>query len=605
MPDHQAKPPLQLFYSYSHKDEEFRNELEVHLWGLKRQGLILGWHDRKIGAGADWSQEISRNLESSHIILLLISANFIASEYCYEKEMRRAMEKHDAGESRVIPVIIRNVDNWQAAPFGRLQAVPKDAKPVSKWPDRDEAWVDVTRSIRLACNELHEIMLIQSVSPSLVEKSFRPEHDSIALSGKTIELINPSDETLAPLNRINSVTADISYGQVAGVHGNRLPAYPQGTKRNIDEVLEVMNRAGREQGETVEELRAGDVSISRVDLLVKKSILLQAEAEEIQLDKSLPEEERMAAHRERIKESYDLLREANKLDPVNTEVLLYMAQLLMVLTPEDAGDEERILNRIRKLLNEPKDEKEEFRLARATYLLSVTKRPPDTALLREARNVFTRLGQTKWVKQCDELLKTSGALDAEAKGNMTDINVLWQTVKKWGDVFSQPKAGANAAPPAKPTPQQPSAPPVQQPEREAVQRPQPAPPQQQAAHPMPAPQTHTQPAQPPVPSVAPARFIPFGQWQIQVNDVFRSVVYLNLIPNGVCFGSQFIRGAGHVQFRGRWNYNPQTNLFQLQGFINGVQSFMLNIIIHSVRGSAFYGVGSDGYAYLLSPCKPQ
>lgn len=111
MPGDQVKPPLQLFYSYSHKDEEFRNELEVHLWGLKRQGLISGWHDRKIGAGANWSEEISRNLESSHVILLLISANFIASEYCYEKEMVRAMEKHDAGESRVIPVIIRNVDN--------------------------------------------------------------------------------------------------------------------------------------------------------------------------------------------------------------------------------------------------------------------------------------------------------------------------------------------------------------------------------------------------------------------------------------------------------------------------------------------------------------
>src|SRR5215210_2691574 len=137
--------PLQLFYSYSHRDEEFRNELELHLWGLRRQGSISGWSDRKLSAGTEWSKEISRNLESAHIILLLISPNFIASEYCYDKEMTRAMQRHEAGEARVIPIIIRNVDNWQAAPFGQLQAVPKDGKPVNTWSNRDEAWVDVAR----------------------------------------------------------------------------------------------------------------------------------------------------------------------------------------------------------------------------------------------------------------------------------------------------------------------------------------------------------------------------------------------------------------------------------------------------------------------------
>jgi hypothetical protein len=208
------------------------------------------------------------------------------------------------------------------------------------------------------------------------------------------------------------------------------------------------------------------------------------------------------------------------------------------------------------------------------------------------------------VEQCDELLKSSGALDAEAKGKMTDINDLWQTVKKWGDVFSQPRAGATA-PTAKPTPQQPSAPLVQPPERETVQRPQPAP-QQQAEPQMPVPQTHPQPSQPPMPAVVPAQFIPFGQWQVQVNDVYRSIVYLDLIPNGVCFGSQFGQGIGHIQFRGRWGYNPHSRLLQVQGLINGVQPFMINIIIHGTRGDGtFYGVGSDGYAYLLSPYKLQ
>lgn len=481
-----------------------------------------------------------------------------------------------------------------------MQAVPKDGKPVNKWPDRDEVWVDVARSIRLACTEIHEIMLIQSVSPSLEEKSFRPEHDSITLSGKTIELINPSDENMVPLTRINSVTADIPYGQVAGVHGNRLPAYPQGIKRNIDEVLEVMNRAGDEQGKTVEELRAGDMSISRVGLLIKKSILLQAEAEEIQLDEGLPEEEKASTHRARIREAYDLLRQANKLDPTNTQVLLYMAQLLMVLTPDNPVDEERILNRIRKLLGETKNETEEFRLARATYLLSVTKRPPDTALLREARVAFNRLGHLKWAEQCDELLKSSGTRDAQAKGTMTDINVLWQTVKKWGDIFSQPKAGATAAPAPPPKPTTPPASPL---EREAA--PEPRIIARATDVPGPAVQKQFRPVQTGVHPLLPGQFKPFGWWKVQPNDAVESIVYVNLMPNGVSYGSQFSRGTGHVQFRGRWNYNPGSGLLQLQGFINGVQSFMLNIIVHSARGSTFYGVAQDGYGYLLSPYTPQ
>ena len=595
----QTKPPLQLFYSYSHRDEEFRNELELHLWGLKRQGIVSGWSDRKISAGTEWSKEISRNLESAHIILLLISPNFIASEYCYDKEMTRAMERHDAGEARVIPIIIRDVDNWQAAPFGRLQAVPKDGKPVNKWDDKDEAWVDVTRSVRLACKEMQEILLIQDPL-SFEENSFKPERETITASGKIVEILNPSDENLKSLTGINSVSTEIPYGQVAGVHGNRMPPDRQGTQRNIDEVLDVMDRAGDEQGETVDELRAGGMSISRIDLLIKKAILLQDEAEESHLNESVPEEKRNAAHRALLKESYDLLRQANKLDPTNTEVLLYMAQLLMVLTPDDEKDEKRLLNRIRKLHGEPKNETEEFRLARASYLLAVTSHPPDRALLREARAVFDRLEQTKWVEQCNELLKSSGALEREEKGKVEDLGFvdLWKTVKSWRGIFSQPKTGAQAPTPLNPNQTAPA------PEQAHVpQQPQPA--AQPPASTLPvvqAPPPASQPQQPPTPvqPVAPAQFMPFGQWQIQVNDAIGSTLYINFIPNGVCFGTQFSQGIGHIQFNGRWGYNPYNRLLQLQGLINGIQPFMLNIIIHGPRNNGFYGVGSDGYAYFLS-----
>lgn len=144
---------VHLFYSYSHKDEELRDELETHLAILRRQGFIHGWHDRQISAGREWAGEIDRNLDTAHIILLLVSASFIASDYCYDKEMKRALQRHEAGEARVIPVIIRSVD-WRGAPFGKLKVLPRDGKPVTSWPNRDEAWTYVTRRIREAVEEL-------------------------------------------------------------------------------------------------------------------------------------------------------------------------------------------------------------------------------------------------------------------------------------------------------------------------------------------------------------------------------------------------------------------------------------------------------------------
>jgi internalin A len=99
-----------LFYSYAHKDESLRNELETHLKLLQRQGRIESWHDRDIEAGDEWKRKIDDNLERADIILLLVSADFIASEYCYEKEMTRAIERHEKNEARVIPVIVRDVN---------------------------------------------------------------------------------------------------------------------------------------------------------------------------------------------------------------------------------------------------------------------------------------------------------------------------------------------------------------------------------------------------------------------------------------------------------------------------------------------------------------
>jgi internalin A len=144
---------VRLFCSYSHKDEALRDELETHLTLLQRQGLIKTWHDRKIEAGDEWKTKIDEELEGADIILLLVSADFIVSDYCYEIEMKGALERHEKGEAKVIPVILRDV-NWKGAPFAKLQALPKDGLPVMKWADKDSAWRNVEEGIEKVVEEM-------------------------------------------------------------------------------------------------------------------------------------------------------------------------------------------------------------------------------------------------------------------------------------------------------------------------------------------------------------------------------------------------------------------------------------------------------------------
>lgn len=144
---------IRVFYSYAREDERLRKKLETHLGLLQQQGLITGWHDRNISAGTEWAQEINDNLNTAQIILLLVSASFLASQYCYSREMIRALERHADGSARVIPIILRPV-YWENAPFSHLQVLPKDAKPITKWANQDEAFFDVVKGIRDAIEGL-------------------------------------------------------------------------------------------------------------------------------------------------------------------------------------------------------------------------------------------------------------------------------------------------------------------------------------------------------------------------------------------------------------------------------------------------------------------
>jgi hypothetical protein len=165
----ESKQPIEVFFSYSHEDEKLKNDLLNHLSVLRRQNVISAWHDRKIGAGGEWAREIDSHLGSARIILLLVSANFLASDYCYDIEMKAAMERHELGEACVIPVILRPAD-WSRAVFAKLKALPRDGKPVTTWSNLDEAFADVARGIRVEV----EVLLERQVS-LLIEKLKKAE----------------------------------------------------------------------------------------------------------------------------------------------------------------------------------------------------------------------------------------------------------------------------------------------------------------------------------------------------------------------------------------------------------------------------------------------
>ena len=182
---------IEVFFSYSHRDEDLRDELAKHLSILKRQGVISAWHDRQITDGSEWAGEIDTHLSSADIILLLISADFIASDYCWDIELKQAMERHEAKEACVIPVILRPSD-WHGAPFGKLQALPKNAQPVTSWTNRDEAFLNVAQGIRRTV----EHMVATQSQPSTQTSRISPQYPREGLTGRQRQRLEQEREGL-------------------------------------------------------------------------------------------------------------------------------------------------------------------------------------------------------------------------------------------------------------------------------------------------------------------------------------------------------------------------------------------------------------------------
>ncbi|MEM7350474.1 MAG: TIR domain-containing protein [Acidobacteriota bacterium] len=182
-----ADSSTKIFISYSHKDEDLLDAFRPHLSLLRRRGMIQTWHDRRIAPGAEWNTEIDDHIYSSQIILLLISSDFIASDYCYDKEMTLALELHESRQARVIPIMMRPTD-CRGAPFSKLQMLPKDARPVSKWADRDDAFLDiVTRLSEVLTEHRNE----SDTTARDVDPQPKPDRETIP-ERDVIEQLTPS-----------------------------------------------------------------------------------------------------------------------------------------------------------------------------------------------------------------------------------------------------------------------------------------------------------------------------------------------------------------------------------------------------------------------------
>lgn len=138
---------IQIFCCYAHEDDRLLEKLKTHLKPQQRQGLIHIWHDRDIRAGAEWEKEIEQELNKAQVVLLLVSPDFVASDYCYNTEMQQVLERHARGEIHAIPIILRPTD-WRITPLGKLPALPKDGKPITTWSNSDNAYLDVVTGIR-------------------------------------------------------------------------------------------------------------------------------------------------------------------------------------------------------------------------------------------------------------------------------------------------------------------------------------------------------------------------------------------------------------------------------------------------------------------------
>ena len=188
--------PLEVFCCYAREDQELLEHLKKNLVPLQRSGQITIWSETNLNAGIEWEKELHKHLESADVILLLISPDFMASDYCYSIEMKRAIERHDQGIAYIFPILLRPT-HWENAPFAQLQVIPTNATPVTKWFDRDDAFHDVTSHIKyFISNPPIQQTSVKSVPPATLDSPVPASslHENI-LTASVLTVSTPTSGT--------------------------------------------------------------------------------------------------------------------------------------------------------------------------------------------------------------------------------------------------------------------------------------------------------------------------------------------------------------------------------------------------------------------------
>jgi hypothetical protein len=154
VPD-ESRSGARIFISYAHEDEDLKGELDKHLKVLKRSSKVEVWSDRQLAAGQEWDESIMSELRRANIILLLISVDFNASDFIWDKELAVAMDRHKEGTSRVVPIILRKC-NWEGLPYAALQALPRHARPITEYADRDIAYTEIAEAVEQLVDQIND-----------------------------------------------------------------------------------------------------------------------------------------------------------------------------------------------------------------------------------------------------------------------------------------------------------------------------------------------------------------------------------------------------------------------------------------------------------------
>jgi len=201
--------PLEIFISYSHKDENYLDDFQTHLSTLKRKELIEVWTDKGITPGQEWDSQIKGNLETADIIIFLVSPDFIASDYIHDIEIEKAIEKYKRGENVIIPIVIRTCD-FGSLEIAKFQALPKGAKPVSTWADKDEVWSDVVNQLKLVVQNVAKKKAdasINSQTQSNSTNSNNTANNSSNSSDGSSQTPQNDDDLLVTISKLRRVIA--------------------------------------------------------------------------------------------------------------------------------------------------------------------------------------------------------------------------------------------------------------------------------------------------------------------------------------------------------------------------------------------------------------